>query len=233
MIEIFDLKRHSHETPEAGTCAMEVVAWLAGEKHSDRPRCACPVIGAYVRTVNDRLSDEDRQKLKPFLPRIAGSRDPLALQRRTEHFAWAAISLLSPVVLDRAGLTEHASALRHFDKSKGLAAAAAAAWESGTAASAAIAKETNMLTEAANAALDARIAAKAAKMAAATAAANALLDLDAEDVAGFAATAADVGDVDGILRVLDEALNLGAQGSHDYDIPARVNAYKRDVLQLV
>lgn len=38
------LKEGSHEARERGVCAMEAVAWLAGEKHSDAPRCACPVI---------------------------------------------------------------------------------------------------------------------------------------------------------------------------------------------
>ena len=32
-------------------CAMEMVAWLAGEAHSDEPECACPVLAAMVRAL--------------------------------------------------------------------------------------------------------------------------------------------------------------------------------------
>jgi hypothetical protein len=34
------LKQGSHTAREYGMCAMEAVAWLAGEPHSDTPTCA-------------------------------------------------------------------------------------------------------------------------------------------------------------------------------------------------
>jgi len=57
-------------------CAMEMVAWLAGESHSDEPRCACPVIAAFVRAFNDALpSDSARGRyLRPWVPRMVNSR---------------------------------------------------------------------------------------------------------------------------------------------------------------
>ena len=44
--EAIVLKHGSHTTFAQGLCAMEAVAWLAGEKHSDRPSCTCPVIAS-------------------------------------------------------------------------------------------------------------------------------------------------------------------------------------------
>ena len=66
----------SHKTFEEGACAMEAVAWLAGEEHSDAPQCACPVITRAVTRLNDRISDAKlrTELLLPLLPRLIGSR---------------------------------------------------------------------------------------------------------------------------------------------------------------
>lgn len=39
--------------PGDDMCVMEAVAYLAGEPWSDRPECASPVIGAFLRSWND------------------------------------------------------------------------------------------------------------------------------------------------------------------------------------
>lgn len=39
MIINYTLRHGSHESPQDGLCAMEWVAYLAGEKHSDYPSC--------------------------------------------------------------------------------------------------------------------------------------------------------------------------------------------------
>lgn len=68
--------------PGAGTaCLMSLVAGLAGEGHTDDPPCASRLIGAYVIPVNDRMPGEARQRLKPFAPRIIGTRDGLDAER--------------------------------------------------------------------------------------------------------------------------------------------------------
>ena len=75
-LETITLKSGSHATREEGVCAMEAVAWLAGEPHSDAPECASPVIAAFLRSWNDNLpTDEDRQRLlRPLLPLVIGTR---------------------------------------------------------------------------------------------------------------------------------------------------------------
>ena len=63
-------------------CAMEMVAWLAGETHTDEPRCACPVVGAFVRACNDAMTDEVRNRfLRPLVPQLVGTRASAAVER--------------------------------------------------------------------------------------------------------------------------------------------------------
>jgi hypothetical protein len=67
------LDRGAHHDFEDGHCAMEVVAWLAGEGHTDAPSCASPVLRRYTVALNDRWPDDRRQLLKPHLPRMVGT----------------------------------------------------------------------------------------------------------------------------------------------------------------
>jgi hypothetical protein len=62
--------------PQEGRfCVMSLVAYLASEPASDAPRSASPVIRAFVIPVNDGMPCATRQRLKPFAPRIIGTRD--------------------------------------------------------------------------------------------------------------------------------------------------------------
>ena len=71
----YELRRGKHGSPEQGMCAMELVAFLAGEKHSDQPRCVSPVIGDFVRSINDRMNDGERNRiLRPVLHHVMGTR---------------------------------------------------------------------------------------------------------------------------------------------------------------
>lgn len=245
MLEVFDLKQGSHSDPSAGTCAMEVVAWLAGEPHTDKPQCACPVIGRFVIAGNDTMDHRTRQRLKAFIPRISGSRDPAAERARYEYLAWAAITVFAPIALDLAGLHDQAKTLRDFNKSLGLRAAAKAAADAAKgaayAAYAAYAAKAAYAAYAAKGAADAAYAATYAADAA-NAAANAAADAakaatyaakaDAAKAAAKAANAADAADLwNSWFDTLDGALSLGAQGSNDYDFTPRVDAFRREVLE--
>ncbi|MEA2171953.1 MAG: hypothetical protein QOF76_5253 [Solirubrobacteraceae bacterium] len=58
---------------------------LAGEPFSDRPRCADPVLAAYLRAFNDRLPHARRQELRPYAAAVvgtAGSRSVTRARRR-------------------------------------------------------------------------------------------------------------------------------------------------------
>lgn len=56
-------------------CLMSLVAFLAGEPHSDAPDCASPLVQAFAVAVNDHMPRAARQRLKPFAPRIIGTND--------------------------------------------------------------------------------------------------------------------------------------------------------------
>jgi hypothetical protein len=66
------LSRGSHNTPEEGLCAMELVALLAGEPHTDCPVCVNDTLITFCQILNDVATDEDRQTMIPVLPRTIG-----------------------------------------------------------------------------------------------------------------------------------------------------------------
>jgi hypothetical protein len=71
----YTLYTGEHDASEGKRCAMEFVAYLAGERHTDRPKCVDPQIGAFMRALNDMLTDEPRQMLRPYLARTIGTAD--------------------------------------------------------------------------------------------------------------------------------------------------------------
>lgn len=73
-----ELESSSHEvgydgTPD-GVCLMEAVAWVAGEEHSDHPKCACPILTDIGIEINDNTDDSGRQRLIPAIPALIGSK---------------------------------------------------------------------------------------------------------------------------------------------------------------
>jgi hypothetical protein len=82
---------------------VELASIIGGEDFSDRPQCVCEVIGAYLRSWNDRLGHAERQRLRPYAQRVVGSRsDP------------ATTALRRDVCLVAAGATFHGGTLRRM-----------------------------------------------------------------------------------------------------------------------
>lgn len=67
------LSKGSHHSPKTGMCVMECVAYIAGERHTDKPMCACPVISQFAISLNDVAHEHQRQRLLPFIMRLANS----------------------------------------------------------------------------------------------------------------------------------------------------------------
>jgi hypothetical protein len=61
------LDRGAHNTPEDGACVMEAAAYIKGLPWSEAPDCTSPVIGAFLRSWNDALPDDERQQLDRYL----------------------------------------------------------------------------------------------------------------------------------------------------------------------
>ncbi|MEA2126749.1 MAG: hypothetical protein QOI80_3531 [Solirubrobacteraceae bacterium] len=55
---------------------------LAGERYSDRPRCACPALSAFLRGYNDSLDDVRRQDLFALASDLVETRGPEAVTTR-------------------------------------------------------------------------------------------------------------------------------------------------------
>ena len=106
----YELRHGAHGSPEQGMCAMELVAFLAGEKHSDQPLCVSPVIGEFVRSINDRMNDGERNRiLRPVLHHVMGTRTAAEddLQRGFMCADWA-VRVAAPILLRAVKFEEQA-----------------------------------------------------------------------------------------------------------------------------
>jgi hypothetical protein len=113
--ERFPLLPGSHRTRADGMCAMEMVAWLAGEPHSDGPSCTCPVIAAFVRAFNDFLPDADARDrwLRRLLPRLIHTVASREVERERGLIAVdRAVRVLAPLAAAARGDLELAALLR-------------------------------------------------------------------------------------------------------------------------
>lgn len=143
-VQKLKLKRGSHDPPNGAfeACVMEAVAYVAGEEWSDHPKCACPVISAFLRAWNDDLPDDDTRTrlLLPLVPKLAGSVSSIELKRSRMVIDWLA-RVFAPAWLELAGLSEHAETLRTLpelvDDDSAVAAqpALSAAWNAARSAS--------------------------------------------------------------------------------------------------
>ena len=197
-LDEIELKAGSHADRDKGVCAMEAVAWLAGEPHSDAPQCACPVLTRFVQKLNDKWTDDERQLLKPYLPKLIGTRYGNSL-KRVHILAHAALTVFAPFALDLAKLPKEAGKLRALKfgeweiNNKVAADAAAAAY---SAYSAAAHAAYSAYSDAAHAAAYSAAAAHAAAAAADAAAAHAAYSAysDAAHAAAYSAAAAHAAD---------------------------------------
>ena len=212
----YTLRKGYSIDPAEGACAMAAISWLVHGKHSDAPECACPIITAYVIPANDKMPDDVRQRLLPYLHRISGSRSEAHQAARARIFQLSALRIFAPRALDAAGLHEHAERLRSLPSDVDMKTAATAAYAAAYAAATAADAAANATNEAAYAAYAAAYAAAdavyAAANAAATAADAAYAAANAAAYAAYAAYAADVG-WDDYFAVLNQALRAGPEGT--------------------
>ncbi len=118
-IDKIELQSGAHPAAKDGLCVMEAVAYIAREQHSDHPVCVSPVIAAFLRSWNDALSTDDRQKLKPLIPVVM---DTASTPADEDRRSWMCLDWLvrtyTPAWLRLAGLTSHADTLLAFPEIK-------------------------------------------------------------------------------------------------------------------
>ena len=109
------LSHGSHATREEGMDIMEAVAYAAGEPHTDRPRCACPVIGRFLQEWDYSLKDLDRNRLlRQYIFRLIGTRTTRKIEERRKYMAadWF-IRAYAPTWMDLTpDLRSHAASMR-------------------------------------------------------------------------------------------------------------------------
>ena len=115
-VQKFNLLAGGHSKNTNGEmCIMEAVAYVAGERWSDSPECASPVLASFMRQLNDQLSDEKRQELKPFIAKLVGTRDGRDEERSWLISDWT-IRVALPTWLEVSGQNETATKLRALPK---------------------------------------------------------------------------------------------------------------------
>lgn len=81
-----------HRSPADGACVMELASMLAGEPFTDRPRTACPVLGAFLRAYNDSVRSARRQELVPCASLVVGTRSPRLQRERIRRLVRASVA---------------------------------------------------------------------------------------------------------------------------------------------
>ncbi len=71
-LETLHLEHGSH-APDSRYCVMEAAAYIAGEPWSDHPECVSSVITRFAVGLNDAWDDQQRQKLRPYIPKMLGT----------------------------------------------------------------------------------------------------------------------------------------------------------------
>ncbi len=109
-----------------GLCVMQAVDYISSGGTSDHPECACPVLTRVAIHINDRFNDENRQKLKPLILSLVGTKADDATQIARKRFImWRNVTVIYPFLLDLLGAKEHSEKIRAFKNTLEDMAAAA------------------------------------------------------------------------------------------------------------
>ncbi len=110
LLDQVSLDYGAHSRREDGMCAMELVAYIAGEEHNYAPACASELLTGYTIRLNDHMQSSEREDLKLFLPRMVGTRAGDE-GRRFEIMARLAVTRLFVPALQFRGATALAAEL--------------------------------------------------------------------------------------------------------------------------
>ncbi|MDQ6848326.1 MAG: hypothetical protein M3019_12230 [Candidatus Dormibacteraeota bacterium] len=112
LAEIVQLQKGRHRRPDDGVCAMELVAWMSGERHTDHPLSVSPVLAAFTRSFNDALDADQRQRLGALTARMIGTRGTRSQEAERCQVLWGwMISEAVPAWLTAAQRADLAAAI--------------------------------------------------------------------------------------------------------------------------
>ena len=136
-LDVVEIKHGSHSKPEDGACVMEWVSIFAGLPFGDHPECTDPVVAQYARSLNDAMPDDQRWRLRPFIPQLAATKNGCPPAKRALLCADYAVRVFAVAALKDAGLDEWADRLAALEPITTSDAASAAAWAAWAARAAA------------------------------------------------------------------------------------------------
>jgi hypothetical protein len=115
--EAAQLIRGHGEAPNGAVqgCIMDWASFVTGEEWSDQPSCVSPVLRSFLIRLNDRLGDEDRQALKPYLPKVIGTAGDGQDAARRALAAKYVVNTGLPDWLEMAGMLDRAAQLREME----------------------------------------------------------------------------------------------------------------------
>lgn len=99
-LAIFKLSVGKHNSPQDGMCHQEAVAWMAGEPHSDRPKCVAPCLGVFARRGQDDTPDDLRHLWNPTILKCIDTVSKDHENERKEFLLRAVFRRLIPITLD-------------------------------------------------------------------------------------------------------------------------------------
>ena len=164
-----------HEQGSQTPCIMELIAQLTGESWGDAPSCVAPTLRSYCITLNDRMPDDVRQRLLPYVPHLVGTAPESheVAQARVFLCADRTVRVFASLALEASGRTEDAGRLRSLPPIIDRATAREAAYAATDAAAYAYDAAAYAASEAASAAAAYAASAYAAYVASAASAAAA------------------------------------------------------------
>ena len=96
----YDLRRGKTDHPRNGACLFDAGMWLVYGRIGDDPPCSCPVTRRYGIGLNDRMPHNQRQRLRQFILRIVGNRDPAAEPARARLILLETARRVVPLAFD-------------------------------------------------------------------------------------------------------------------------------------
>ena len=97
------LSHGSHDKFGPKLCVNEMVAFLAGEPHSDKPKCASPVLARYSMGLNDSRQ-AFRDELIRAVPEMIGTRNPELELARLEYLVFQVARRIVAPALQQIGV---------------------------------------------------------------------------------------------------------------------------------
>lgn len=93
----------THLAPQDGTCLMEAVSLVTGDRWTDAPSSTHPLLAHLARLVNDAVSDDRRDDLAMLIPHLidTNSSDPFVHARLADVCTSYALTLDESPVLRR------------------------------------------------------------------------------------------------------------------------------------